>query len=182
LTCSVIEPNGALRTVEYTADDRGFNPIVTYSYGHQGSNAAVYSSLGPNKIPGVYAPAFVSDKRVQIVDKFTGPPPAINIQPFAIPVPSFAVQAPVQVHHTHAPIVVPAPVRQAFAPELIAQAHEVNYAPAYMPPVTAFYQPQPQVQVHHHVEPVRTYLPPPPQVTNESLWNGKDVYFRDKIK
>jgi hypothetical protein len=139
---SVVEPNGALRTVQYTADDRGFNPIVTYSYGHPGASTAVFSSQG--SLSSTYAPAFVSDKRVQIVDKYIGAPPALNIQPFALPAPSLGISA------APSPIVVPAPLRAAPAPELIAQALNVNYAPAYMPPVTAFVQPQ------------RTYLPPPP--------------------
>jgi hypothetical protein len=122
---SVVEPNGALRTVQYTADDRGFNPIVSYSTGHPGgaAYASVYSS---------YAPAFVSDKRVQIVDKFTGPPPALNIQPFALPSPSGFNFA------SSGPVVVPAPLRAASAPRLVAQALNVNYAPAFMPHLTAF--------------------------------------------
>lgn len=105
----MLEPNGALRSVEYTADDRGFNPTVTYSYG----GTSVYHQ---------YAPAFVQDKRVQIVDKFTGPPPAIGIQPFALPQPSYQVHAQQQAVAVSAPLVVPAPVRESPAPHLIAQA------------------------------------------------------------
>jgi hypothetical protein len=101
---SLVDPNGARRTVEYTADDRGFNPIVTYS--HAGSS--VFHQ---------YAPAFVQDKRVQIVDKFRGPPPALNIQPFALPQPSYGL-----VHEGPGPLIVPAPLRAAPAPQLIAQA------------------------------------------------------------
>ncbi|XP_021956811.1 extensin-3 [Folsomia candida] len=161
---SVVDPNGSLRTVEYTADDRGFNPTVTYS--HAGSH--VYHSHGSTAAAvGTYAPAFVQDSRVQIVDKFTGPPPALNVQPFQLPAPSSFANA--------GPLVVPAPVRPAPPPQLIAQAQGVEYAPAYMPPVTAFvqqqaYLPPPQVTYHQQVaQPVvqETYLPPPPppQVT-----------------
>lgn len=116
-----MDPNGSLRTVEYTADDRGFNPRVTYS--HPGAH--VYNHAGVSAISGhAYAPAYVQDNRVQIVDKFTGPPPAINIAPFALPAPSFGGGEAVFSTGVGVggPLVVPAPVRAPPPSHLIAQA------------------------------------------------------------
>ncbi|CAL8139758.1 unnamed protein product [Orchesella dallaii] len=137
---SVLEPNGALRTVSYTADERGFNPVVSYSYGHPQSSVTVTSASGAaaivSKQPAVYAPAYVADNRVQIVDKsniYAVPPPAINFQAFSLPGPS-------------APVVVPAPLRQATSVQLASAAIATNYAPAFVPPRRA-YLPPPRPQV-----------------------------------
>ncbi len=127
----MLEPNGALRTVSYTADERGFNPIVSYSYGHPQSAVSVSSATGPASIvkqPGVYAPAYVADNRVQIVDKsniYAAPPPAINFQAFNLPGPS-------------APVVVPAPLRQVAPVVTASAAIATNYAPAFVPSVCDF--------------------------------------------
>lgn len=148
----MLEPNGALRTVSYTADERGFNPIVSYSYGHPQSAVSVSSATGPASIlkqPGVYAPAYVADNRVQIVDKsniYAAPPPAINFQAFSLPGPS-------------TPVVVPAPLRQVAPVVKASAAIATNYAPAFVPSHAA-YLPPPQPQVLTVAAPP----PPPPQV------------------
>lgn len=133
---SVLEPNGALRTVSYIADERGFNPIVSYSYGHPQSAVSVTSATGPASIvkqAGVYAPAYVADNRVQIVDKsniYAAPPPALNFQAFALPGPS-------------APVVVPAPLRQVAPVVKASAAIAANYAPAFVPAPNAYLPPPP---------------------------------------
>ncbi|ODN04503.1 Cuticle protein 8 [Orchesella cincta] len=156
---SVLEPNGALRTVSYTADERGFNPVVSYSYGHAQSSVAVTSAIGAaafvNKQPGVYAPAYVADNRVQIVDKsniYAAPPPALNLQAFSLPGPS-------------SPVVVPAPLRQVAPVRLASAAIATNYAPAYVPPPRAYLPPpQPQVLTVQQPQVVTQVVQQQPQV------------------
>jgi len=116
---SVVEPDGKLRTVTYTADEWGFKPTITYSGGHPvaGPKVAHHHGYAPGAPVFVQKqPALVVDKRVKFVNKLVGPPPALNVQPFALPAPS----APL--------VVVPQPLKVAKPVTVPVVAAVSNYA------------------------------------------------------